>query len=295
MNAILSIAGFGILPLQVRSTPSIWDDPMILFYTVVGFIFVTTLLVLLVSVYLLQVIRKMTEIAGREAAAARGEAYVEAPGWWSRLTDVFNRSVPVEKEESILLDHDYDGIRELDNFLPPWWKWLFYATIVWGGVYLVTYHITGSFPLQDSEYQAEVSVADEKLRALKTGQTGPAIDENTVTATTESVALADGKETFSSICSSCHKADGGGDIGPNLTDKFWKHGGDIRSIFKVVTHGVQGTNMVAWGTSMSPEKIRNVSSYVLTLQGTNPPNAKKPEGTEFVPAADTTKVQASIQ
>ena len=294
MNAILSIAGFGILPLQVQATPSVWEDPMVLFYTVVGFIFITTLLVLVVAAYLLQVIRKMTDIAVRESAAARGVPYVEEPGWWSKLTDVFNRSVPMEKEETILLDHNYDGIRELDNYLPPWWKWLFYATIIWGGVYLVAYHITGSFPLQESEYQAEVSIADGQLRAKKAGQAGPAIDENTVEATVDAAALADGMDTFNSICASCHKADGGGDIGPNLTDKFWKHGGDIRSIFKVVTHGVQGTNMVAWGTSMSPEKIRNVSSYVLKLQGTNPPNGKQPEGTEYVPAADTVKAQASV-
>ncbi|MFM7194937.1 MAG: cbb3-type cytochrome c oxidase N-terminal domain-containing protein [Bacteroidota bacterium] len=294
MNAIISMAGFGILPLQAQPTASVWEDPMILFYTVVGFIFITTILVLIVAVYLLQVIRRMTEIAGRESAAARGVTYVEEPGWWSKLTEVFNRSVPMEKEETIMLEHNYDGIRELDNFLPPWWKWLFYATIVWGAFYLVAYHITGSMPLQDSEYQAEVTVAAEQLRAQKSGDKGPAIDENTVEATAEGVALADGKETFNSICASCHKVDGGGDIGPNLTDKFWKHGGDIKSIFKVVTHGVTGTNMVAWGTSMSPEKIRNVSSYVLTLQGTNPPNAKKPEGTEYVPAVDSVKATASV-
>lgn len=137
MNAIISMAGFGILPLQAQAAAAVWDDPMILFYTVVGFIFITTLLVLIVAVYLLQVIRKMTEIAGRESSAARGVTYVEEPGWWSKLTEVFNRSVPMEKEETIMLDHNYDGIRELDNFLPPWWKWLFYATIVWGAFYLV--------------------------------------------------------------------------------------------------------------------------------------------------------------
>ena len=294
MNAILSTYGFGILPLQVMPAASIWDDPMILFYTVVGFIFITTLLVLLVSVYLLQVIRHMTEISAREAAAKKGVAYVEAPGWWSKLTDVFNRSVPMEKEETILLDHNYDGIRELDNFLPPWWKWLFYATILWGGVYLVSYHITGSLPLQDAEYESEVQLADEQARKAKGAETGPAIDENTVAAISEAGAIADGKETFISICASCHKADGGGDIGPNLTDKFWKHGGDIKSIFKVVKNGVTGTNMVAWGTSMSAEKIRNVSSYVLTLQGTNPPNAKPAEGTVYVPATDTSKVQTPV-
>ena len=155
-------------------------------------------------------------------------------------------------------------------------------------------YITGSLPLQDAEYESEVQLADEQARKAKGAETGPAIDENTVAAISEAGAIADGKETFISICASCHKADGGGDIGPNLTDKFWKHGGDIKSIFKVVKNGVTGTNMVAWGTSMSAEKIRNVSSYVLTLQGTNPPNAKPAEGTVYVPATDTAKVQTPV-
>lgn len=297
MKAILMNIGLPFLPLQVQPAASVWDDPTILLYTVTGFIFIVLLLVLIVTVYLLQVIRQMTEMNARELAKRKGIEYQEEPSWWSQVMQWSNRSVPLEKEETVMLDHNYDGIRELDNYLPPWWKWLFYATIVWGAGYLFVYHVAGSWPLQDDEYQAEVRAADEQLRALKKAEPGEVIDENTVAAVTDAVALADGKSTYTSICASCHRLDGGGDIGPNLTDAYWKHGGDIKSIFKVVKNGVSGTNMVAWGSSMSPEKIRNVSSYVLTLVGTSPANAKKPEGDLYQPqapaAVDSTQVRAS--
>ena len=297
MKAILMNIGLPFLPLQVQPAASVWDDPTILLYTVTGFIFIVLLLVLIVTVYLLQVIRQMTEMNARELAKRKGIEYHEEPSWWSQVMQWSNRSVPLEKEETVMLDHNYDGIRELDNYLPPWWKWLFYATIVWGAGYLFVYHVAGSWPLQDDEYQAEVRAADEQLRALKKAEPGEVIDENTVVAVTDAVALADGKSTYTSICASCHRLDGGGDIGPNLTDAYWKHGGDIKSIFKVVKNGVSGTNMVAWGSSMSPEKIRNVSSYVLTLVGTSPANAKKPEGDLYQPqapaAVDSTQLRAS--
>ena len=297
MKAILMNIGLPFLPLQVQPAASVWDDPTILLYTVTGFIFIVLLLVLIVTVYLLQVIRQMTEMNARELAKRKGIEYQEEPSWWSQVMQWSNRSVPLEKEETVMLDHNYDGIRELDNYLPPWWKWLFYATIVWGAGYLFVYHVAGSWPLQDDEYQAEVRAADEQLRALKKAEPGEVIDENTVAAVADAVALADGKSTYTSICASCHRLDGGGDIGPNLTDAYWKHGGDIKSIFKVVKNGVSGTNMVAWGSSMSPEKIRNVSSYVLTLVGTSPSNAKKPEGDLYQPqapaAVDSTQLRAS--
>lgn len=274
MNILSALSG---MPMIIMQT-SVWDDQTVLLWLVTGFVFITMILVLLAAVFLLQLVRTMARDAAEERARRMGVSLVEEPSFWDRFSAWTNRSVPVEKEETILLDHNYDGIRELDNHLPPWWKWLFYATIVWGGAYLFTYHISGTFPSQVEEYDTEVAIADEAARQRKSTATGPVIDETNVEVATDGLALADGKSTFASICSSCHRMDGGGDIGPNLTDVYWKHGGDIRSIYKVVSQGIPGTNMVAWGASLSPEKIRNVSSYLLTLQGTDPPNAKKPEG-----------------
>jgi cytochrome c oxidase cbb3-type subunit III len=255
------------------------------------------LLVLVVAVYMLQVIRIMTQQAAQERAQRLGIVYKEEPSLWAKLWSESNDFVPLEKEGEIMLDHSYDGIRELDNHLPPWWKWLFYLSIVFAVVYMVFYHITDTLPLPTQEYENELTLAQEQARKLQASNPVAAIDETNVTVTTEALAIADGKQTFLNNCASCHRKDAGGDIGPNLTDEYWKHGGDIKDIFKVVRHGVQGTNMIAWDGFISPEKMRNVASYILTLKGSNPENPKKPEGEIYKPAdvkADTLQVQASL-
>ncbi len=277
---------------------SVWDDPMLTFYVAIGFIFVVVLLVLLVAIYMLQVIKVMTRQSAQERANKLGIEYKEEPSFWSKLWKESNDFVPLEKEGDIMLDHSYDGIRELDNHLPPWWKWLFYLSIVFAGVYLLFYHVTDTLPLPIQEYQNEIALAQEQAKKLQAANPVAAIDETNVTVTIDALAIADGKQTFLNNCASCHRKDGGGDIGPNLTDEYWKHGGDIKDIFKVVRHGVQGTNMIAWEGFISPEKMQNVSSYILTLKGSNPENPKKPEGEIYKPAgevkADTVQVQASL-
>lgn len=278
---------------------SIWEDPTIMFYIVAGFLFVVSLLVLAVALYMLQVLNILANKAAEDRAAKAGVAYVPEPGVWERLWNSVNDFQTKDKEAELELDHNYDGIRELDNHLPPWWKWLLYFTIIWGGFYLLAYHVFDTLPLSKAEYETEVAVAAEKAKALKAANPGPQIDETTVEVTTDAAALADGKQTFLGTCASCHRRDGGGDIGPNLTDEYWKHGGSIQNIFKVVKSGVPNTNMVAWGGVMSPEAIRNVASYVLSLKGSNPENPKKPEGDLYNPQpaqapADSAKVQAGI-
>ncbi|GIL22566.1 MAG: hypothetical protein BroJett042_10790 [Bacteroidota bacterium] len=276
-------SGFAQTETESVSTVSLWDDPMLKFYIIVGFVFVVAILVMLVALYMLQVLNYMAKQASRERAERLGIPYKEEPSIWARLWKESNDFVPMEKEADITLDHVYDGIRELDNHLPPWWKWLFYATIVFAGVYMVVYHMSDTLPLPLKEYETELAMADEQARKLKASSPAAAIDETTVQLITDANALADGKTTFLNNCASCHRKDGGGDIGPNLTDEYWKHGGSIQDIFKVVRHGVQGTNMIAWEGFISPEKMQNVSSYILTLQGTNPENGKKPEGELYKP------------
>jgi len=284
---------------QTTSEPSIWDDPMTKFYVVVSFIFVVSLLVLIALIYLLRVINILAEKAARDKAERLGKVYQPAPGLLQHFWNTVNGFVPKEKEATLVMDHAYDGIKELDNHLPPWWKWLFYVTIIWGVFYLFAYHVFNSLPLQTTEYNTEVAKAELEMQKLKEANPTAKIDAATVEATTDAKALDNGKSTFLNTCSSCHRKDGGGDIGPNLTDKYWKHGGNIKNIFKTVTDGVPGTNMVAWGSTMSPEAIRNVASYVLTLQGSKPANPKKPEGDLYKPetksvTADSVKKQASL-
>jgi cytochrome c oxidase cbb3-type subunit 3 len=274
---------------QATANSSIWDDPMTKFYLVVSFIFVVSLLVLLALIYLLRVINILAENTARDRAERSGKPYIPAPSLFEKFWTTINGFVPKEKEATLVMEHDYDGIRELDNHLPPWWKWLFYVCIIWSVFYLLAYHVFNSLPLQTSEYNTEVASADLEMQKLKAANPGAKIDEATVEATTDAKMLENGKSTFLNTCSSCHRKDGGGDIGPNLTDEYWKHGGSIKNIFKVVTNGVPGTNMVAWGSVMSPEAIRNVASYVLTLQGSKPANPKKPEGDLYKPEPKTIK------
>ena len=283
-----------------EASTSIWDDPMLTFYVVVGFIFMLAILVLLVAVYMLRVLNYMNQQAAQERAERLGIPYVPEPTFWEKLWQQSNDFVPVEKEASITLDHNYDGIKELDNHLPPWWTGLFLGTIAFAIVYLLFYHVFNTLPSQQAEYDTEVAIAQEQLKKLQAANPVAAIDETNVEATTDALALAEGKQIFLNTCASCHRKDGGGDIGPNLTDDYWKHGGTVKDIFKTVRHGVQGTNMIAWEGVISPEKMKNVSSYVLTLRGTNPANPKKPEGDLVKPEtkpevkADTVKTQASL-
>lgn len=278
-----------------QTSPSLLSDPTILFYTAVGFVFLVAIVVMLVALYMLQVINHMTEQEAQEKAKRLGIEYRPEPTVWQKLWQESNDFTPLEKEKDIMLAHDYDGIRELDNHLPPWWTGLFYATIVFSIVYILFFHVFNTLPLPQQEYESEVAIAKQEALKFQAANPAPLIDETNVEITSDAIALADGKQVFLNNCASCHRRDGGGDIGPNLTDEYWLHGGDIKSIFKTVRHGVTGTNMIAWEGFISPEKIKNVSNYVLTLQGSRPENAKKPEGTIFNPTINTPKDSLKVQ
>lgn len=184
---------------------------------------------------------------------------------------------PIEQEKDIQLDHDYDGIKELDNGLPPWFTGLFYATIVFALVYLVRFHIVGDYT-QDQEYVLDNTLAEKEVAAYN--KTAPDLmNVDKVTLLTEEAAVAEGKAIFTANCVLCHKANGGGAIGPNLTDTSWILGGGIKNLFKTISEGGRpGKGMVAWKESLKPTEIQKVASYVLSLQGTKPADGKAPEG-----------------
>lgn len=297
MTLLLPTWGMAQTASPLSVTPAWYDDPMMQFYLLACSLFVVALVVLLVAVVMLRVINVLAELETKRKAEERGEVYQPAPPFWNRFWQSANEFVPVEKEKDILLDHNYDGIRELDNHLPPWWKWLFYGTIAFSLVYLIVYHVTLTLPSSEQEYQAQVTAAEEQIKVFRAKNP---VDENTVTLLTDAAALTEGQQLFQANCASCHLADGGGDIGPNLTDPYWIHGGSIKDVFAIVKNGVQGTNMVAWGQVLSPQNIQSVSSYVLTLQGTTPAKAKAPQGTRYPTdstqtQADTVNVQAMLR
>lgn len=248
-------------------------------YISFGLVILVSLLVLVVAIYVLQLLKAFVqnEMTEEQLAAQENE-----PSFITKLWDKWNDLKPIEQEEEILLDHNYDGIKELDNHLPPWWKGLFYFTIGYAVIYLLIFHVFSAAPLQEEKYEIEMAEA----AALKANQEADIVvdfDENTVAMTTDAIELADGQKFFEQQCAVCHKADGGGLAGPNLTDQYWKNGGAMTDVYKVIKNGVQGTAMISWESQLNPIRMRNVASYVMTLQGTNPPGALPPDGDLYEP------------
>lgn len=198
------------------------------------------------------------------------------------LTD----AVPVEEEGRILLDHDYDGIRELDNNLPPWWKYGFYATIVFAFIYLSIYHVMGIGELQDKEFETEMKVAKMKVEEYMK-KSANNVDENSVKLLTDPADIASGKEIYISNCLVCHGKAGEGTVGPNLADNYWLHGGSVSDIFKTIKYGWVEKGMKSWKEDLSPVQISQVTSFIKSLAGSNPPNGKAPQGDLYKESSST--------
>jgi cytochrome c oxidase cbb3-type subunit 3 len=223
-----------------------------------------------------------------EAAQAPAEAGVEYKpakptlNWWDR----FNKFRPVEQEVEIDLGHDYDGIRELDNRLPPWWLYGFYFTIIFGAVYLYRTHVTHAAPSSAEEYQIAVAKAQAQMEERLKDQKNR-VDENTVVLMTDKADIEKGKTVFMSNCTPCHGQLAQGIVGPNLTDDYWIHGGSVKDIFKTIKYGYPEKGMQAWKDQLGPLQIAQVSSYIKSLRGSNPPGAKEKQGELYVEDAGT--------
>lgn len=272
------LLGLTGIPAMAQSTDTISSTSA--FYIVAGFVIVVALLVLFTAIAVLQVLRAVV----KRRDAELGIVHEPKKSWWSKFLTSANDAVPIEKETEILLDHNYDGIRELDNHLPPWWKWLFYVTIIFGVVYLLAYHVFQSMPLQTEEYQIAMNEAEDQRLARLADQPLKDIDVSNVELVDDPVALAEGGQIYTINCVQCHKDDGGGGIGPNLTDEYWLHGGSIENVFTTIKEGVPEKGMISWAPLLSPEQMQNVASYVLTqFPGTTPANPKEPQGELYVP------------
>jgi cytochrome c oxidase cbb3-type subunit 3 len=198
-------------------------------------------------------------------------------GMMSKLT----RTREIDEEGELLLDHNYDGIKELDNVLPPWWVYMFYITIIFGFIYLIRFHVVNDYT-QEQEFEMAMAQAEIDIEAYKK-TAKDLIDVNNVTLLTDASELAAGKKIYEVNCVACHKADGGGAIGPNLTDAHWILGGGIKNVFNtLVKGGRDGKGMVSWQGVLKPSEMQQVASYILSLQGTNPADAKPAEGEIWV-------------
>lgn len=201
--------------------------------------------------------------------------------WYKKLIAKLTRTGSLENEDQLLLEHDYDGIKELDNNLPPWWVYLFYACIIFGVVYMVRFEVLGA---DNQEMELKKEVAQAKIDIAEYMKTAPdMMDEKTVTLLTDPADLDAGKEIFTTNCAACHRADAGGQIGPNLTDDQWILGGGIKNVFHTLVNGGRdGKGMISWKGTLKPKEMQKVASYILSLKGSNPPDAKAPEGEVWV-------------
>lgn len=221
--------------------------------------------------------------APAKAAAAPEAARAKAPSVWARIWQSLNAHASIEKERDILLDHAYDGIQELDNRLPPWWLYGFYVSIVAGVIYLFNFHIFGYSPLMDEAYEIEMAEAQAATEAYL-ASLALNVDERTVEYVLEDSRLSSGAGLFNKHCKACHAADGGGGVGPNLTDDYWLHGGQISDLFTTIKYGIPAKGMKSWKADLTPTEIQNVATYILSLNGTTPAAPKDAQGEFEEPA-----------
>lgn len=182
--------------------------------------------------------------------------------------------------EPKLLEHEADGIKELDNLLPRWWVWLFYLTTIFAAVYLIYYHVLKIGDLQAAEYQKEFK-AGEALKAAAIAKFEASVD--TLTPSKDEAVVNQGKTIFLTYCAPCHRPDAGGLVGPNLCDDYWIHGSNYVDNVKTIINGVPAKGMLTWRGVLKPDQIQAVGSYIYTLRGSNPKNPKPPENTVQAP------------
>lgn len=216
-------------------------------------------------------LNKVEKLKPKKVAAKKYE-------WFEKLNNT--KSVDAKSEADINLGHDYDGIGELDNPTPPWWQWGFVLSVIFAIVYMYTHHISKTAPNQIQEL-AIANLKAEELQKQYLANSANKIDENNVTLLTEASDIAEGKTIFVAACAACHRSDGGGLVGPNLTDDYWLHGGDVKDVFRTIKYGVPEKGMKSWKDDYPPKKIAQLAAYIHSLKGSNPPSPKEPEGTLY--------------
>lgn len=198
---------------------------------------------------------------------------------WAKFVEKLGANKATDNLEELDLNHDYDGIRELDNSVPGWWQLAFLGTFIFGIVYLFRMFVTGAIPDQITELNQAQAVAEVKMKEfLKSSANN--VDENTVVMLDGS-GIASGAEIYAKNCVACHGAAGEGGIGPNMTDNYYLHGGSIKDVFHTIKYGVPDKGMKAWEADFSPIQIAQLASFIESLKGTNPPNPKAPQGEEY--------------
>ncbi|MBL7740780.1 MAG: c-type cytochrome [Chitinophagaceae bacterium] len=300
-SSVFAQGGVKAEQTTVTATSSIGGMAASTFYIMATVVFLELLIIIVLLLNIRFLLKKEKEKIAEPVTEAEIAKVIEEKrnrlSWW----DKFNSLRPVSQEADLDLGHDYDGIRELNNRLPPWWLYGFYLTIVFAAVYLWRFHVSHTGPSSKEEYETAVAKAELKEKEyLKTK--GENIDENTVVFLTAKAELDAGKVIYEKgVCSSCHGTDGSGivfgqpGVGPNLTDDYWLNGGSIKNIFTTIKYGVAGKGMQAWSSTYSAKEMAQIASYIKSLKGAKLPKVKDPQGElykeeETKPATDSLKI-----
>lgn len=285
--------GMGITNLEGNATYEWISDP------IVWLVFVSSLFLILSFLAVFKAMETMQWMLKEKNSPEENieeEEEEEGDDFLARLWQKLQDSRPIEEEAEIELDHNYDGIRELDNNLPPWWLWGFYLSMVFAVVYVVLHHVTGTAPLQIEEYKIELAEA-EKAKEEYLKNAADLVDETNVVVLSAALDLKEGGKIYNEKCAVCHLNDGGGLVGPNFTDEYWLHGGDIKDIFKTIKYGITGKGMREWKSEIGAADMQKVASYILTFQGKTSATPKAAEGELYKPKAiaesDTLAIQDS--
>lgn len=259
-----------------------------------GTFFFMSAIILIEIIFIMSLIGIIKKLIKNNVTNVATESAVVKPKE-KTIFDKLNDAIEIENESEIMLDHNYDGIKELDNNLPPWWKYGFYLTIVFAVIYLVHYHISGTGKLQAAEYTEEIKQAETDIAEFMKNSANN-VDESSVKLLTDAGELASGKDVFIANCAACHGRLGEGGVGPNLTDDYWIHGGSVKDVFKTIKYGWPDKGMKAWKEDLSPVQISQITSFIKSIRGTNPPKAKEKQGELYtesaVAATDSTTVKA---
>lgn len=257
------------------SKPAFIEYPMVSVF-LIAFLFLLIAIEVVISAVDNIMYYLLTDEQRKQLEEAQSLPFTES-AFYTSIMSRLTRSKEIEEEHDVMLDHDYDGIKELDNVLPPWWVYLFYITIIFAGVYLVRFHVVKEYS-QAEEF--EIAMEEARIQIEEYKKTAKdLIDVDNVTLLADASDLAAGKKIFEANCAACHRPDGGGSIGPNLTDDYWILGGGIKNIFKTIHDGGRdGKGMVSWVGILKPSEMQQVASYIMTLNGTNPADAKAAEG-----------------
>lgn len=250
---------------------SVYQDILII-------VFVVTMIVLLISALTVNkamrsILRMTMPHILEEEKSVKIRRKESRKSFWNNLLGLR----PISEEKDLMIDHEYDGITELDNPIPIWFNALFYSSMAFAVVYLLIYHVFSWGMNQDQEYVQEMGKA-EIARQEYLAQAANLVDESNVIYDVSQVAA--GSAIFQANCVACHGGAGEGSIGPNLVDRYWLHGGEVKDIFKTVKYGIPDKGMVPWEQTLTPAQIAEVSSYIISIRDTKPANPKEPQGIE---------------